>query len=200
MQIGNTNASKNKRNGLGALAAIGLAGALFGAQPAQAVMEGMTEEFRKGSFSGGLGATNYTDDNSPHSAFTADLHFDRAVMPNFSVEGSIASAFSEDDAEDQTVIPLLLDAAVKANSAQYRGNTSLFATAGVGYGAYFGTEELQDGATFATPISGGVEIEAGKALIMPRVTWRPVYGDELGQDNVDADTWSAVLDVGLPFL
>jgi hypothetical protein len=80
------------------------------------------------------------------------------------------------------------------------GNTSLFGAAGLGYGAFLDTEELQDGATFTLPLSLGVEWEGERFGLAPRFTSRPVFGDELGEAETDADSWTAVLDVQLPFL
>ena len=80
--------------------------------------------------------------------------------------------------------------------------SSLFALAGLGYGAYFGTDELQDGADLDHALSAADSEwdRARTSRLQPRFTYRPVFGDELGDDDAEADSWTAVLDVGLPML
>lgn len=202
------------RPGLRALALAGVAGAFLCGQPARAETDYTQEaqetyheaesslrnfDKEKGEFSVGAGASAYFDTEAPNSAITIDGRYNYPLARMFGLEGSLATAFSEADDESQTVIPLLADASLKAETPE-RGDVSLFALAGVGYGAYFGTDELQDGLTFATPLSGGLEWDAGNFSLQPRVTYRPVFGDELGDLEGNADSWSAVLDVGLPML
>jgi hypothetical protein len=202
------------RPGFRALAFAGLAGAFLCGQPARAETDYTQEaaetyheaetsirdfDKEKGEVSVGAGAAAYFDTEAPNSAITIDGRYNYPLARMFGLEGSLATAFSEADDESQTVIPLLADASLRAESPE-RGDVSLFALAGVGYGAYFGTDELQDGLTFATPLSGGLEWDAGNFSLQPRVTYRPVFGDELGDLEGNADSWSAVLDVGLPML
>lgn len=80
------------------------------------------------------------------------------------------------------------------------GPVSLFGAAGLGYGAYLGSEELQDGATMTMPLGGGLEWRGRTMSVEPRFTYRPVFGDELGDEETDADSWTAVVDLVLPFL
>lgn len=203
------------RPGFRALALAGVAGAFLCGQPARAETgtdytqearetyreaEGNIREFdaSKGEFSVGAGAATYLDSDAPNAGFAIDGRYNYQASRPLGLEGSLQTAFSESDDEDETVIPLLADLSLRASTAE-RGNVSLFALAGVGYGGYFGTDDLQDGLTFATPLSGGVEWEARNFSLQPRVTYRPVYGDQL-PGEADADSWTAVLDVGLPML
>ena len=201
------------RPGFRALAIAGLAGAFLCSRPARAETD-YTQEARetyheaegnirnfdkaKGEFSVGAGAATYLDSDAPDAGFAIDGRYDYQATRPLGLEASLQTAFSEADDGNETVIPLLADLGVKASTPQ-RENVSLFALAGVGYGGYFGTDDLQDGLTFATPLSAGLEWEAKSFSLQPRVTYRPVYGDQI-PGEADADSWTAVLDIGLPML
>jgi hypothetical protein len=194
------------------LGAAVLAGALLGAQPAAAqaeadgsVREELREEVRefdvkKGSLLVGAGATAYMDGDSPESGFTLEARYDYPLTPRLGVEGSLQGSYSEDDRDhDEEVLPLLAEIGAKASTRE-RNSLSLFGAAGVGYGAFLGSDELDDLMTVTLPVSGGLAWRGRDFSLEPRVTWRPVLLDDLGDRELDADSWTAVLDVGLPFL
>lgn len=187
---------------LGALAAAVLSLPAAAQDEPRADLEEAVEKaelVEKGSLSVGAGSTAYIDEESPGTAFTLDGRYNYAVAPMLDLEGSLQASFSQAVGDDQAVLPLLAEAGVKVNTRQY-GPVNLFGAAGVGYGAFLGSEELQDGATMTLPIGGGIEYELGALTLQPRFTWRPVVGDEVGAEGADGDSWTALLDVELPFL
>ena len=160
------------------------------------------QQFRgdKGVLSVGGGAITYVAQESPATGMALDARYEYRLSPGLGVEGTALTAFSESVARSGTTIPLLLEGALKLRTLPSR-NVGIFGAAGVGYGAFMDTEELQDGATFTVPVSMGVEVQGGGFGLAPRFTYRPVFGDELGdQAEADADSWTAVLDIQLPFL
>ncbi|HKP95539.1 MAG TPA: hypothetical protein VJ385_07270 [Fibrobacteria bacterium] len=177
------------------------AAALIGMSPAHASIPGYDETkavLQKAKFSVGAGSMAYIAQESPSTGLSLDSRLEYNLNPALAVEGSATTAFSE-SVEDGNTIPLLLDASAKVRTLSSH-KVDLYGAAGLGYGAYFGTSRLEDGATFAIPMSVGAEWQAKKLSFSPRFTYRPVFGDQLGPTNADADSWTAVLDVQLPFL
>jgi hypothetical protein len=128
-----------------------------------------------------------------------DARLNAPFNPTLSAEVSAATAFGKSADGDGQTIPMLLDGGVKYNLVR-TSKTDLYGAGGIGYGAYFGTKRLEDGATFGVPLSVGADWAKEKVILSPRFTYRPVFGDQLGPDDADADSWTAVLDMRLPFL
>jgi hypothetical protein len=161
--------------------------------------QGLRYNPQRGKLLVGAGAANYLAQESPSSGLSLDARYEYRLQPGVALEGSAATAFSESVDDEGTTVPVILEANVKLLTMG-SGNTNLFGAAGLGYGAFLDTEELQDGATFTVPLSVGMEWEGDRFGLVPRFTYRPVFGDELGDAEADADMWSAVMDVQLPFL
>lgn len=178
-----------------ALAAF-LAAALAGGP---ALAQGLQYNPKRGKLLVGAGAANYLAQESPATGLSLDARYDYRLRPGVALEGSATTAFSESVDDEGTTVPVILEGNLKLLTTG-SGNTNLFGTAGLGYGAFLDTEELQDGATFTVPLSVGMEWEGERFGLAPRFTYRPVFGDELGEAEGDADMWSAVMDVQLPFL
>lgn len=121
------------------------------------------------------------------------------LLPALDLEGTLLAAVRQSADDEQATIPIIAEGGVKLNSRQY-GPIRLFRVAGLGYGAFLGSEELEDGLTMTMPLGAGLEWESRNFTLQPRFTYRPVFGDELGGDEVEADSWSAVLDVEWPFI
>lgn len=193
---GNNSPQLRKRR-LGALSLMAVGALLAG--PGASLAQELEFNPRRGELSVGAGATNYLDTESPGTAFTIDAHYDYSLLPNIDVEGTLLTAVSQSADDDQATIPIIAEGGLKLNTRQY-GPISLFGLAGLGYGAFLGSEELEDGLTMTMPLGGGLEWEANRFILQPRFTYRPVFGDELGGEEADADSWSAILNVGLPFI
>lgn len=183
---------------LKSIAALALASGLFClAAPAQS----QEREFQRdrGELSIGAGSMAYIAQVSPATAFAFDAHYAYPIMPRIDLEGTVLGAISQSADDDHATIPIITEAGFKLNSSRY-GPISLFGAAGLGYGAYLGSQELQDGATMTMPLGGGLEWRGRTMSVEPRFTYRPVFGDELGDEETDADSWTAVVDLVLPFL
>jgi hypothetical protein len=169
--------------------------ALLIGTPSDAAITGM----EKARISVGAGSMAYIAQESPSTGLSLDTRVEYQALRNISLEGSATTAFSESVEDNSTTIPLLLDAGVKVR-APASGNIDLYGAAALGYGAYMSSDEIEDGTTFGLPLSLGAEWRLERLNFAPRFTYRPVFGDELGDVNADADSWIAVLDFQLPFL
>jgi hypothetical protein len=156
---------------------------------------------RNGGLTVGAGAMTYLAQESPSTGLTLDARYEYPVTSGIELEGSGTTAFSQSVQGSGTTVPVLLEGSLKLN-AKTSGNVGLFGAAGMGYGAFLGTEKLQDGATFTVPLSLGATWQGERYGLAPRFTYRPVFGDQLGHPgtSADADSWTAVLDVRLPVL
>lgn len=182
----------------GWFAAVGAASMLLAGSPSLAQELKINPE--RGRLMVGAGAMTYIAQESPSTGMALDARYEYPIMSGLAVEGSAATAFSESVGEKGSTIPLILESGLKLRSLP-SGRMSVFGVAGLGYGAYLGTEELQDGATFTMPLSLGVEWEGRQFGLSPRFTYRPVFGDQLGDEaESDADSWAAVIDFQLPLL
>jgi hypothetical protein len=155
--------------------------------------------FDRASVVVGAGANSYIAQTSPSTGFAMDARLDAPFNTTMSAEASAATAFGKSADGDGQTIPMLLDAGLKYKVLR-TAKSDLYGAGGVGYGAYFGTKRLEDGATFGVPLSVGADWAREKVILSPRFTYRPVFGDQLGPDDADADSWTAVLDLKLPFL
>jgi hypothetical protein len=159
----------------------------------------LTTDLRRSTVTVGAGSMAYIAQQAPSTGLSLDTRLDYPLNSNLAVEGSATTAFSQSVQGQSATIPLLLDGSVKYRAIQ-SGTLDLYGAAGLGYGAYLGTRQLQDGATLGMPLSVGAEWQARTLNFSPRFTYRPVFGDQLGDSKSDADSWTAVLDVQLPFL
>lgn len=159
------------------------------------------EEFepRRAKLKVGAGALTYIAQESPSTGFAMDARVAYPLMPIVDAEAALLTGVSQSVDDNTATIPLITEAGVKLNSRQY-GPLTLFGTAGLGYGMYFGSEELQDGLSVTMPLGAGVEYQGRNLTVEPRFTYRPVFGDQLGDTEADADSWAALLNVQLPFL
>jgi hypothetical protein len=173
---------------------------LFGAGMASAIAVPAINT-SQGILTVGAGSMSYVGKESPGTGLSLDARYDLNILPGIALEGSGTTAFSKSVNGDGTTIPVILEGGLKLQSQQ-SGNVGLFGVAGVGYGAYMGTEHLQDGATFTVPLAVGATWQGAHYGLAPRFTYRPVFGDELGSKSTraDADSWTAVLDVQIPYL
>lgn len=153
----------------------------------------------RGDLSIGAGSMAYIAQVSPATAFALDAHYAYPLMRRVDLEGTVLGAISQSADDNTATIPIITEAGVRLNTNRY-GPVSLFGSAGLGYGAYLGSQELQDGATLTIPLGGGLEWRGRSMSVEPRFTYRPVFGDELGDGKTDADSWTAVVDLVLPFL
>lgn len=184
------------RKSLGSLAGAALAaGALFALSPAEAAIGNLGNA----KIAVGAGSMAYVAQQSPSTGIALDTRLELPMNPLMAVEGSATTAFSQSVRGSSTTIPLILDGALKVRTLA-SPKMDLYGAAGLGYGAYFGTSHLEDGATFGIPLSLGAEWQARSLSFAPRFTYRPVFGDQLGVSESDADSWVAVLDVQVPFL
>ncbi|MDB5048653.1 MAG: hypothetical protein JWO30_1724 [Fibrobacteres bacterium] len=156
-------------------------------------------DMERAKFSVGAGSMAYLAQQSPSTGLALDTRLEYPLNPNLAVEGAATTAFSQSVRGESETIPLLLDGSVKVRPVR-SDKVDLYAAAGLGYGAYLGTQRLEDGATFGIPLSVGAEWQRKNLGFAPRFTYRPVFGDQLGTSQSDADSWTAVLDVQLPFL
>jgi hypothetical protein len=192
----NLSRSPRTRTGFRISAATAIAAlALWFGTPSDAAVTGM----ERARISVGAGSMAYIAQESPSTGLSLDTRVEYQALRNISVEGSATTAFSESVEDNSTTIPLLLDAGVKIR-APASGNIDLYGAAALGYGAYLSSDEVEDGTTFGLPLSVGAEWRLERLNFAPRFTYRPVFGDELGDVNADADSWIAVLDFQLPFL
>jgi hypothetical protein len=194
MKSRNDRMDSRKTPALAALAAVAVAMA-----GGPALAQGLQFNPQRGNLLVGAGAANYLAQESPSTGLALDARYEYRLQPGLALEGSAATAFSESVDDEGTTVPVILEASLKLRTTA-AGATNLFGAAGMGYGAFLDTEDLQDGATFTVPLSVGVEWEGERFGLVPRFTYRPVFGDELGEAEADADMWSAVMDVQLPFL
>jgi len=174
---------------------------LFGmATPILAAYSATAQSGRLG-ISVGAGAMSYLAQESPGTGMAVDARVDYRLSPALSVEGGGTTAFSGSVQGGGTTVPLLFEGGLRAETTQGR-NINLFGGVGIGYGAYIGTRKLQDGATFDMPLSLGAMVESRYFDIIPRFTYRPVFGDQLGEPELsaDADSWTAALDVRVPLV
>lgn len=186
--------------------------ALLLAQPAEAkstVKQKAAQAYRsidrfdydKGSLAIGAGGMAYIAQESPSTGFAMDLRYSYPILTITQVEGSVTGAVSQSVDNVSATLPVLIEGGLKWTTNR-PGQINGFAGAGLGYGAYTGSKDLQDGLTMTMPLSAGLEFvtKNKKMAYEPRFTYRPVFGDELGDEEADADSWTAVLDVALPFL
>lgn len=177
-----------------------LAGLAFAIGPAFAVGYAAYEPGQMG-LTVGAGAISYIAQRSPGTGMALDARLDYRLSPIMAMEGSGSTAFSSSVDGGGTTVPVLVEGGLRVDAIQGR-SVDLFGGVGLGYGAYLGTRRLQDGATLTLPLSLGATVEGRKFNVSPRFTYRPVFGDQLGQPRLDADadSWMATLDVRVPLL